>query len=251
MKKVLHNDYAHLEHQLDAFIQNFSNAGRRLGDSDRNEIKLFELDGKTLNIKAFKVPNFFNKIAYRFLRKSKAQRSFEYANKLLQLGIGTPHPIAYYEFKSPFTFGKSYYISAHLDYDLTYRELIHNLDYPDHENILRAFTRFTYKLHKNNILFLDHSPGNTLITKPGKDYTFSLVDLNRMVFKPLSFEERIKNFQRLTIHESMVKIMSDEYAKSSGEPFDTIFPIMWRSTQQFQEKFHRKKRLKKKLKFWK
>ena len=116
---------------------------------------------------------------------------------------------------------------------------------------MRAFTRFTYKLHKNNILFLDHSPGNTLITKPGKDYTFSLVDLNRMVFKPLSFEERIKNFQRLTIHESMVKIMSDEYAKSSGEPFDTIFPIMWRSTQQFQEKFHRKKRLKKKLKFWK
>jgi len=49
----------------------------------------------------------------------------------------------------------------------------------------------------------------------------------------------------------MVEVMSDEYAKSSGEDFQVIFDLMWKSTQDFQNKFHGKKRLKKKLKFWK
>jgi hypothetical protein len=72
-----------------------------------------------------------------------------------------------------------------------------------------------------------------------------------MQFKPLDFETRIKNFSRLTTHKSMVEIMSDEYAKASGEDYTKIFDLMWKSTEAFQYKFHKKKRLKKKLKFWK
>jgi len=33
--------------------------------------------------------------------------------------------------------------------------------------------------------------------------------------------------------------------------YEEVFKLMWDSTQDFQERFHRKKRLKKKLKFWK
>ena len=72
-----------------------------------------------------------------------------------------------------------------------------------------------------------------------------------MVFKSLNIDERIKNFARLTIHESMVHIMSDEYAKCVGVSTDMVFEKMWHYTNEFQTKFHRKKRLKKKLKFWK
>jgi hypothetical protein len=72
-----------------------------------------------------------------------------------------------------------------------------------------------------------------------------------MKFESLDFETRIKNFSRLTTHKSMVKVMSDEYAKASGEEFNKIFNLMWHSTEEFQYKFHRKKRVKKKLKFWK
>ena len=133
-----------------------------------------------------------------------------------------------------------------MDCDLTYRELTTNFNYPDYENILRAFTRFTYSLHEKNIHFLDHSPGNTLIKKNGNAYDFYLVDLNRMEFKPLDFETRIKNFSRLTIHKSMIKVMSEEYAKSSGEDFNKIFDLMWNETEAFQEKVRRKKQLKKK-----
>lgn len=216
------------------------------GVGDRNIIKIINLDGINLNIKAFKKPNVINQIVYKFFRKNKAQRSFEYANKLIELQVGTPQPIAYFEFTSPFLFNRSFYVSEQLDCDLTYRELTSNFNFPDYDNILRAFTRFTYSLHEKGIHFLDHSPGNTLIKKNGNAYDFYLVDLNRMEFKPLDFETRIKNFSRLTIHKSMIKVMSEEYAKSSGEDFNKIFDLMWKETEDFQEKYYRKKRLKKK-----
>ena len=97
---------------------------------------------------------------------------------------------------------------------------------------------------------MDHSPGNTLIKKVDDGYQFFLVDLNRMEFKQMNFEERIKNFDRLTIHKSMVEVMSDEYAKVSGEDYDKIVNLMWEATEAFQAKHHKKQRIKKKLRFW-
>ncbi len=250
MKKVFHNTYENFVKEIDSFIDSFATSGESIKDK-RNKLKLFELNDIVVNIKSFKVPHILNQIVYKFFRQSKAQRSFEYANKLSELGVGTPQPIAYYEFPSLLFFKKSYYVSEHQNYDLTYRELSHDLNYPNHEKILRAFTRFTYSLHQKGILFLDHSPGNTLITIQDDGYHFSLVDLNRMVFKPLSFTTRIKNFERLTTHESIVRVMSDEYAKISEEPFNEVFELMWKSTQDFQNKFQKKKRVKKRLKFGK
>jgi hypothetical protein len=247
---VVKPKYEILRSEINDIIMHFDTKGVAFGNQDRNTLKLFQLGKKTVNVKSFRIPNLINQVAYKFFRKSKAQRSFEYANKLLELGIGTPQPIAYYEFKSPFLFNKSYYLSKQQDCDLTYRELTLDLNYPDHENILRAFTRFTFQLHEKNVNFLDHSPGNTLIKKTNIGYNFYLVDLNRMEFKALDFETRIKNFSKLTIHKQMVEVMSDEYAKCSGENYDTIFNLMWKFTQEFQNKFHRKRRLKKKFKFW-
>ncbi|MDT0293878.1 lipopolysaccharide kinase InaA family protein [Mesonia ostreae] len=233
------------------FIKNFKDEGKLFGDGDRNVIKLFEINNAVVNIKSFKIPNLINQIAYRFFRKSKAQRSFEYAQKLKSLGIGTPLPVAYFENKSSFLFKDSFYVSEHLQADLTYRELTKNLEYPNHTQILKAFTRFTFNLHENHIEFLDHSPGNTLIQLNDGDYKFFLVDLNRMNFKALSLDERIKNFARLTTNKSMVKVMSDEYAKLYGANPEEVFKKMWNYTEAFQEKFYRKKRNKKRLKFWK
>src|SRR5690606_23226200 len=180
-----------------------------------------------------------------------AERSYNYAKELLNKGIGTPHPIAYVEEQTLLAFTHSYYISEHLEYDLTYRELVHQPEYPDHEEILRAFTRFTWKLHEKGVEFLDHSPGNTLIQLNNGDYKFFLVDLNRMNFKNLTFEEGMKNFSRLTPKKEMVRVMASEYATLINKPEAVVFEEMWKATQDFQEKFRRKKALKKKLKFWK
>lgn len=237
--------------QLDDFINFFDQKGKPFGNQDRNSLKLFDLNGMTINVKSFRIPNVINQIAYRFFRKSKAQRSFEYANILIHKGIGTPQPIAYYEFFSPLLFKKSYYISKQQDCDLTFRELTTDLNYPDHEAILRAFARFTYQLHKEGIHFLDHSPGNTLIKRTKKGYDFYLVDLNRMEFGELDFETRVKNFSKLTVHKPMIEVMSNEYAKCTGEDETKVFETMWGHTKAFQERYYRKIRVKKRIFFWK
>ena len=251
MKVVIHKDFEGQKDQLDHLVKSFDTDGVVFGNQDRNTLKVFDLGDLKINVKSFRVPNIINQFVYKIFRKSKAQRSFEHAVRLTELGIGTPKPIAYYVANHPLLFKRSYYLSEHLDYDLTFRELTRDLNYPEHENILRAFTRFTYKLHENGIKFLDHSPGNTLIRKTADGYQFYLVDLNRMTFASLSLDERLKNFERLTKHESMVRTMSEEYAKCLGETGDEIFNKIWVHTQNFQRQFHRRQCLKRKLKFWK
>lgn len=236
-----------------AIIEAFNTSGTIFGNGQRNIIKLFEFNHKTINIKSFKIPNLINKVAYKYFRKSKARRSFEYATILLEKGIGTPQPIAFLENFNWLGLRDSYYVSEHLVTELTYRELVEIPDYPDHENILRQFTRFSFHLHEKGIEFLDHSPGNTLIKKITEDtYDFFLVDLNRMEFHDtMSFEMRMKNLCRLTPVKEMVDVMSNEYAKLYGESEQKTFDTLWKYTADFQEQFYRKKRLKKKLKFWK
>lgn len=235
------------------YIENFDSSGLLFGDGKRNKIKLFELEGKTINVKSFKIPNLINKVAYKYFRKSKAKRSFEYATILLERGIGTPQPIAYVENYNWLGLKESYYASEHLVTELTFRELVEMPDYPDHENILRQFTNFSYDLHQKGIEFLDHSPGNTLIKKVSEgQYSFYLVDLNRMNFhESMDFDLRMKNLSRLTPKKEMIAIMSDEYAKYYSQSSDVVFEKMWQATNDFQEKFAQKQRMKKKLKFWK
>jgi len=234
-------------------VENFWQTGENFIVGKRNAIKLFEFQGKTVNIKSFRIPNLVNKIAYKYFRKSKASRSFEYANRLILNGIGTPQPIAFYENYDFIGLKDSYYCSEHLQADLTFRELVLIPDFADHENILRQFTRFSFDLHEKGIEFLDHSPGNTLIKKRNEtEYDFYLVDLNRMKFHDaMDFEARMKNLRRLTPKEDMIAIMSNEYAKLYDQPESVIFEKMWHETSEFQKGFARKKRIKKKLKFWK
>lgn len=255
MKKIIlvkeHKEFQGIpqsfQKQITQFVHHFDQDGKQFGKASRNVIKTKEIDGIKINIKSFKVPHILNQFVYKYFRKSKAHRSFENANILLKRGIGTPKPLAYFEFISIFGLQKSFYVSIHQDCDLTFRELITNPKYVDREKILKKMADFTFKLHENNILFKDHSPGNTLIKKVGNEYQFYLVDLNRMEFKSLTFEEKIKNFARLTPREDMIKIMSHRYAELIDKAPEKVFELMWKYTQSFQEKFHRKKRLKKKI----
>jgi hypothetical protein len=229
-------------------------SGTLFVDGARNTIKLFELNGKTINIKSFKVPNLMNQVVYKFFRKSKAWRSYEFANRLLECEIGTPQPIAFSESFSLIGIKTSFYISEHLAADLTFRELVEIPDYPEHAIILQQFMHFCFELHEKGIEFLDHSPGNTLIVKTGPgQYRFYLVDLNRMQFHThMPFEMRMKNLSRLTPKKDMVEQMGAFYAekyleKSTAE----IVERLWFYTQEFQEAFARKIRVKQQIKFWK
>lgn len=249
MNKVIHPDFQGHADELTRIIDNFSSTGTMFADGRRNKIKIFPLGSVTVNVKSFKIPNIINKVVYRFFRKSKARRSYEFANRLLQEGIGTPQPIAYFENITLFSFQDSYYISEQLNPDLTFRQLIEIPDYPEHEIILRQFTQFTFKLHEKGIAFQDHTPGNTLIKKAGpQQYEFFLVDLNRMTFHAsMNLQQRVVNMAKLTPEDHLIKVMCDEYAKLYNKSYDEVYKLMVKYTQYFSNRFHRKRAIKRKL----
>ncbi|GGG57524.1 lipopolysaccharide kinase InaA family protein [Bizionia arctica] len=179
---------------------------------------------------------------YKYIRKSKAKRSFEYAEKLIACQILTPFPIAYIENSNFLGLTTSYYISKHVNYDFDFRDLIHKPLFPNRKEILQQFAAFTFKLHENNINFLDHSPGNTLIIeKEEKQYDFYLIDLNRMHFEVMDFNDRMHNFRRLWLSRTMVKYMSKTYSKLYNKTYDETYTLMLKHSRAFQKKVDSKK----------
>lgn len=245
--------FSNLSDILNEIFVNFNFKGKILVNGQRNAIKLFEVEGITLNIKSFKRPNLINKIVYRYFRKSKARRSFEFASKLMEMQIGTPQPVAFFENYDFVGLKESYYACEHLENVFEFREIVQNEAFENRDFIIRKFTQFTFEMHEKGIEFLDHSPGNTLIRKnTDGSYSFFLVDLNRMQFhETIDFKTRMKNLSKITHKKDMIAVMSNEYAKLSNGNETTIFETMWGLTADFQYRFHRKKRIKKKLKFWK
>jgi len=214
----------------------------------RNTVKSVIVGKENWNIKIFKTPPLINKIVYHFFRKSKAQRSYEFANLLLDKGFLTPKPIAYAEKKRGLFLLDSYYISEQLNYDLTFRELLTDINYPDRKNILEQFAEFTYNLQVAGIYFIDHSPGNTLIIKTKKNkYEFYLVDLNRLHFDHLNYETRIQNFARLSLTDEMIEIIAAKYAAISNRDFEKVYSDMIYACHVSAGKRTRKAALKKKV----
>ena len=237
-----HKDYESKKSAIIDFIKDFKSKGKDVVIGERNSIKCFDLNGEKINVKSFKAPNIFNALIYKFIRKSKAKRSFQFAQKLIDYNISTPLPIAFIEAFSIFGLKHSYYISRHIDYDFDFRELIHNPKFPERKQILQKFTEFTFALHENNINFLDHSPGNTLIIKQENgQYGFYLIDLNRMRFESMDFNKRMHNFRRLWLSKTMIKIMAAKYAKLHGKTYDETHALMLKHSQAFQKKANSKK----------
>jgi hypothetical protein len=251
MPVTLHTfpEYKADEHLLLKLAEDFDKEGTLLVKGSRNTIKTNFFKGEQVNIKYFKKPGLLKGIIYGMFRESKAKRSFEYAKYLSGHNILTPKPIAYIEDKSAVVLNDSYYICSHVNYDFTFRELIHDPLFPDRQNILEQFTEFTYRMHEARVNFLDHSPGNTLIVNKGNgEYDFYLIDLNRMKFQDMSIEARMANFKKLWPSKTMVKIIAAKYAELSEQPYEKLHGILLDSTLAFKRKITKKKYLKRKLK---
>jgi hypothetical protein len=139
----------------------------------------------------------------------------------------------------------SYYVSKNIEYNFSIREVIKDLNFKNRENILKLFSVFTFKLHENNINYLDHSPGNTLIKVNENNYKFYLIDLNRMEFKKMSFDDRMKNFNRLTQDSNVIKIFSEQYASLYKVDNDIIYKKMLFYSNKFFSNRSKLKKLKK------
>lgn len=253
MKKIVHPKYKYLQPKFDFLLENFKSSGELIGSEKRNVIKVFELEGFNVNVKSFKKPNLINSFIYGYIRKSKAQRSFEYAQILLSKNIGTPQPFAFYENKTFTGLKESFYFSLQQDVDLMFRNLIFDAAYPNRNEIIKQSAVFFFNIHNQGIEFIDNTAGNTIIKKVGDNkYAFYLVDLNRMSFhKSLSLEQRINNIAKLTTDKYINKIFSEAYAPLFGVSETVFYNMLLAASQNFLDKFNRRKKLKKQFKFWK
>lgn len=202
---------------LGDFVRNmpdtFNHSGR-IDYQGRNIIKVFDEKGLEINVKSFKKPILFNQFIYCNIRDSKAKRSYNYALKLLERGVNTPEPIAYFEETKCRLLKRSAYLCIHNHFDGYMREL-QTGEFEDKRELLDAFARFTAELHDKQVLHLDYSSGNILYKKTNEGgYVFYLVDLNRMVFdKPIDPDTGCFNFRRLWGSDEMIAYFVKKYAQ--------------------------------------
>ena len=239
----INDKYFSFQEKINLCIRNFDCDGELIKDS-RNTVKVFRIDDLYINIKRFKRPNFINRLVYSFFRSTKACRSFIYANKLLDYNILTPDPIAYIENSKYYLLDDSFYVCKNIDYDFDMKHVFENKELEQRDKLIKKFVLFTHKLHENGFMFLDHSTSNTIIKKIENDYKLFLIDLNRMNFKKMNFEDRLKNFRRLNLSDDSIKKVCHFYSEIINADKDLIFEKIKTYSQNFQINRRKRKKIK-------
>lgn len=232
-----------IDTNFEPLLKNIRDYFRNSDDSihkARNEIKVINFENRELIIKSFKIPNIINKIVYSFFKDSKAKKSYDNSLRIIDF---VPKPIGFIEFTKSGLIDESYFVSEKFDYDFTIREPLLDSDFLDREAILKDFAKFTFELHENCIFHLDYSPGNILIKKEGGVYLFKIVDINRMQFKTLTLDERLKNFSKLWAKDDDLRIITNEYAKLMRMNIEHCTEAALKYSQTHKNRINTKKRV--------
>lgn len=213
IKYKIDEDYLHIKDFLLNIKEEFLAKGESIHKA-RNEIKIIKYKDSEYVVKSFKIPNQIRKFIYTYLRDSKAHKSYINSQKIEKY---SPKAVAYIEFFQSNLLHESFFISEKYEYDFTIRSPLKKDDIPQKEQMLKEFVLFTCNLHNEGIYHKDYSPGNTLVKKIDNGYEFKIVDVNRMIFKNLSLNERMKNFSKLCPKDKDMIFMAKEYAKLINE----------------------------------
>lgn len=226
--------YLSLKEFIDSVPFEFATSGDIIYKG-RNELRRFDIGGFSIVVKSFKVPHFINKIAYSYFRKSKAQRSYEYGLKLLDLGVETPEPIAYIEMEEFGFIKSSYYVCLASDY-MTFRD-IHDQKLEDKLDIVRGVGSFAAYIQKKGIIHKDFTQGNILFKKcVNGEILFALIDINRLTFSNIDVKKGCLMFKGMWESEGAIKEMAKAYALSMGYNEQQIENQILKNVSRFRNK---------------
>ncbi|WP_290541316.1 lipopolysaccharide kinase InaA family protein [Alistipes sp.] len=215
----------------------------------RNTIKAFAVKGERLVVKRFKRPNLLRAIIYTFFRRSKARRSYEHAMRLRELGVESPEPVAWSEYRRHGLLCDSYYVSHYSEYTPLSQTTVL---FPAAETrpVLEAFARFAVHLHEKGIEHRDFNHGNILWDRsPEGLYRFQLIDTNRMHFEkqPLSSRTCMINLRRLSCPAVAFLYILNRYAETRRWNVDdtllrgTFFRLAFGRRKQLRKRFRHSK----------
>jgi RIO-like serine/threonine protein kinase len=211
MKLVIHSEYKQLNNWIKEIPSFFASQGAFLYKS-RNELKVYDTDFGKLVVKSFRIPHIINRIAYSYLRFSKAERSYSYSLEILKRGFEIPRPVAYLELFKAGLLSESYFISTYSDGLLMRNFSFIKAMTEEDVGILKAFACYTARLHEKEIFHPDYSNGNILYKKEGENVIFDLVDVNRIRFEKVTEKMAYKAFHRMDLSIEMLDIVAKEYA---------------------------------------
>lgn len=223
MRLHLNPNHKNLHEFMQALPALFDRGEGRVLHAGRNTIRLLVINGELLAAKRFKQPGILQGYLYARFRRSKARRSFEHAARLVGLGIGTPQPVAWSEYRRKGRLTDSFYVSRYSDLK-PLSEIAAR--FPDAESrpALDAFARFVAELHGKGIDHRDFNQGNILCgcSPDSGQWRFELIDINRMRFlgRPLTPRQCMINLRRLSCPTPAFLYILDRYAEVRGWNID-------------------------------
>lgn len=206
--------FEELQQFIESLPQCFENEGKTIYVG-RNVVKVMDVQGYRLNVKRYLIPSFIDRMVRSYLRRTKCWQAFTYAKLLLEKGFETPQPIAYLEKRNNGLIGYSYFVSIHSEYSRTFYEFGDSA-IEECQDVVKAFARYTARLHDAGFLHLDYSPGNVLFDCIDGNYQFSLIDLNRLRFGKVTMKRGCANFKKLWGSPSFFMLLAKEYALARG-----------------------------------
>ena len=215
----------------------------------RNTIKAFEVGDIRVAVKRFRRPNLFQAFIYTFFRRSKARRSYEHAERLRALGIDSPEPVAWSEYRRHGLLCDSYYVCRRSDY-APLSQATTRFPAPDTLPVLEAFARFAAELHAKGIEHEDFNHGNILWQRdPATDrFRFQLIDINRMRFSARALRPRrcMINLRRLACPAAAFLFILARYAEARGWNGDdtllrgTFFRLVFGRRRALRKRFRQR-----------
>jgi serine/threonine protein kinase len=210
----------------------------------RNQIRLFDVDGRKLVVKRFKRNDIIKAVVYTLFRKNKARRSYENAGLLRQRGFVTPHEVAYIEQRTAGLVTQVYYVCAYTDGEPIRPRLIEQE--PFDERLATDYARYVASLHESGVLHRDLNPTNVLFSENGEPVavSFELIDINRMQFfdgavPKAACMENLTLFYWLT---PAYRFILNEYARQRGWSEADVAEAI-RVKQRHDRRWIRRKRL--------
>ena len=246
MKIIVNPEYDYLRDWIEQMPSFFEGSGEIVYKA-RNTIKAFSLEnGMDINVKRYRKPHFLNRVVYSFFRKSKASRAYYNTLKIAEKGFNIAESIAYIEIKQGGLLSDSYFVSRQC-HDVKEIREYHSGPLSGNEDLMESFARYSAALHDAGVHHLDYSPGNILYHNDNGKYSFILVDVNRMKFKQVSFDEGCRNFARLFVDDDIYRCIGKVYSEQRHNTLggDETTKLMINYKNSFWRKKARLKRLKK------
>lgn len=245
MKIVIHPEYQFASKFISSLPMNFDTEGETIYKG-RNVVKRFHTSYGDWIVKQYKKPNFIQQLAYTFWRKSKAERAFLYAGKLLSSGIDTPQGIGYIETQKNGLLCTCYFISTVCQYPPLYQPLVVTPQF--NKELASSLAAFFVEMHSKGFLHGDPNLENLLYHTDAQSgrFLFSVIDTNRSIFKsPLTMQECLENLKRTTHRRDLLEFITHEYA--TLRQWDTSQSIQY--VMNALDKFEKKRRIKRFFKF--